>query len=176
MFVLISWILGFITPDYDWKNDYISELSLGKYGLIQKVNFIFCGLTVIGLCLLLATRTPNELVRLGWYLGSGMGILTALAGVWDTDEKRPNRTLTGKWHELVYHLGMLGTGAAYLLIGWGYRNVPTIMVSSLVVAVFDLLWWKFHTKLGIKPGVGQRVVIYSALLWVEVMVIWTMWQ
>ena len=45
-----------------------------------------------------------------------------------------------------------------------------------MVAVFDLLWWKFHTKLGMKPGMGQRIVIYSALLWIEAMTIWTMWR
>ena len=175
-FVLISLILGLITPGYDWENDYISELVLGKYGWVQKLNFFFCGVSIIGLCVLLAGRTTILLVKVGWYTGSLMGILILLAGVWDTDVKRETRTLAGRLHDWIYHMGILGTGMAYILIGWGYRNFPIVFIFSWTVATFNLIWWNFSGKLGIKQGIGQRTVIYSALMWIEVMAIWTMWQ
>ena len=176
LFVVVSWILGLITPDYDWKNDYISELVLGKYGWVQKLNFWVCGVSVSGICILLAGMSPILLVKLGWYIGSALGVVTALAGVWDTDVKRPLKTVAGRLHDYTYHVGILGTGFAYILVGWGYRSFPVILVFSWAVAAFDLIWWNFSEKLGIKQGVGQRMVIYSALLWIEVMAIWTMWR
>ena len=165
-----------VTPDYDWRNDYISELSLGKYGWVQKLNFWLCGVSVSGICILLAGMSPILLVKLGWYIGSALGVVSALAGVWDTDVKRPLKTVAGRLHDYTYHVGILGTGFTYILVGWGYRSFPVILVFSWAVAAFDLIWWNFSEKLGIKQGVGQRMIIYSALLWIEVMAIWTMWR
>jgi hypothetical membrane protein len=87
LFILVTLVLGKITPNYDWKKDYISELSLGKYGWVQKLNLIICGVSTVGLCMLLAGKTNLFLIKLGWYLGSLMGILTTLEGIWDTDVK-----------------------------------------------------------------------------------------
>ncbi len=175
-FVLIASLLSKITPNYSWKDDYISELSLGKYGWLQKLNFIICGFSVAVLSLLLASRTSILPVKLGWSLGLILGVLVALSGVWDTDFKRPLKTKAGKLHNQIYHLGMGGTGLAYFLIGWGYKDHPFILTFSWAVAIFDFLWWSYTDRLGIKPGIGQRVVIFSALIWVEVVAFWTLFS
>lgn len=176
LFILVTLILGIITPNYDWKKDYISELSLGKYGWIQKLNLIICGVLVVVLCILRAGKTNLLLVKLGWYLGSLMGILTALEGVWDTDVKKPLRTKAGRLHEHIYNLGMSGTGLAYFLIGLGYLNKPIIPIFSWTIAVFDYFWWNYSGKLRVKDGIHQRVVVFSTLVWVEVLAIWTLTQ
>jgi hypothetical protein len=176
LFILVTLILGIITPNYNWKKDYVSELSLGKYGWIQKLNLIICGFSTVWLCMLLAGKTNLLLVKLGWYLGSLMGILTILEGIWDTDVKKSARTKAGKLHEQIYNLGMSGTGLAYFLIGLGYINKPIIPIFSWTIAVFDYFWWNHSGKLGVKDGIRQRVVVFSTLIWVEVLAIWTFVQ
>ncbi|HLE48447.1 MAG TPA: DUF998 domain-containing protein [Patescibacteria group bacterium] len=174
LFILVTLILGAVTPNYNWKKDYISELSLGKYGWIQKFNFMICGILVVGLCVLLAGKTDILLVKLGWYLGTLMGILTALEGILDTDVKKSVRTKAGRLHEHIYNLGMSGTALAYFLIGLGYLNKPIIPIFSWTIAVFDYFWWNYSGKLGVKDGVRQRVVVFSTLLWVEVLAVWSL--
>jgi len=173
LFILTTSILGVITPNYDWKNNFISELSVGKYGWIQKLNFVICGISIIGLCVLLAGKADNLLIRSAWYLGSLMGIPIALAGVWDTDFKR-EKTRAGKLHNYVYRVGMIGTGLTYLLMGWGFKDKPIILVFSWMVAVFDYLWLKYSDRFKVKPGIGQRVIIFSSIMWVEILAIWTL--
>jgi hypothetical membrane protein len=173
IFILITSVLGIITPNYDWRKNYISELSLGKYGWIQKLNFIICGTSIMWLCIFLAGKTDNSIVKIAWYMGSIMGIPIALAGIWDTDFKRV-KTLAGRLHNQVYNIGMIGTGLTYFLMGLGYRNKPIILIFSWVIAVFDYLWWKYSEKLGVKPGIGQRIIIFSSIMWVEILAAWTL--
>lgn len=172
-FVIVVMILERITPNYDWKRDYISELALGKYGWMQKFNFIFCGICVAALCLLLAGNTVDPVLRLGWYLGSLLGFVTISAGIWDTDPRGGKPTRTGKIHDWIYQIGMFGVGAAYFLIGWGYRANLVIWSVSWGIAIFSWVWWQYGYKIGIPTGIAQRTVIYSALLWLSTMAVFT---
>lgn len=175
IFILVTLILGKITPKYDWQVRYISELSNGKYGWIMKMNFIMCGIVIIGLAIFMAGKTDSTIIKIAWYMASLLGIPIAFAGIFDTDvDGKPTRA--GKLHDFSYQIGMAGTGATYFLMGWGYRNFPLILVFSWLVAIFDLVWWKYSDKLGVKPGIGQRIVIFSTILWVEAIAIWTLGQ
>jgi len=175
IFILVTIILDKITPKYNWRVRYISELSNGKYGLMMKTNFILCGISIIGLCILMAGKTDSTVIKFAWYLGSFLGIAAACAGLFDTDVgDKPTRA--GKVHDYSYQVGMAGIGSTYFLMGWGYRNFPIVLIFSWLVAIFDLLWWKYSDKLGVKPGIGQRIVIFSAILWIEVLAIWSLGQ
>ena len=171
LFVVIVSILERVTPNYNWKTDYVSELSLGKYGWIQKANFIFCGVCVTGLCLMLAKQSPDIAIKVGWYLGSLLGFVTISAGVWDTDPHGKTFSRNGKIQDKAYQIGMAGIGAAYFLIGWGYRSNPLVMAVSWGVAIFSWIWWQYGYKIGIPTGIAQRTVIYSALLWLVAMAV-----
>lgn len=176
IFILTTIILGKITPNYDWESDYISELSLEKYGWVQKINFIISGILIMGLCINLAGKTNIFSIKLGWYLGSLLGTLMVLAGLWDTDEKRPLKTTVGRLHDWTYRLGIISIALAGFLIGWGYKSNIIILIFSWTIAVIYLLFRLYSKKLDVKPGIRQRVIKFSTLLWIEVIAIWTLVQ
>lgn len=173
IFILITTILGKITPKYNPSKNYISELSLGKYGLIQKINFLVNGLLISGLCVLLFANSSTLLIKLGWFLGIFVGIALFLSGVWDTDFGKPERTKAGKRHEYIYNLAIPCVGIAYFLIGWGYRNSVFILIFSWLIAVASFILYKNSDKFKIGRGISQRIVVFSAVLWIEILAILT---
>ncbi len=175
MFVVVVLVLERITPQYNWQEDYISELSLKKYGWVQKINFVVSGLLVAALAFSLSQQANIFWVKVGWVVGAFCGLITAAAGILDTDVKQPIKTRSGRLHDWTWYLGSPGLAVSYLLIGFGYKNHPLIFLGSVLVVVFDLVWFFYSSRLGIKPGIGQRMVIFSSLAWAEFLAIWTLW-
>jgi len=171
LFIVITIILGQITPNYSHKENYISELSLGKYGLIQKINFMVSGLLISGLGLFIATYSQNLVIKLGWGLAIIAGFLLVLTGIWDTDYDKPKRTMSGRIHDSIYNFMMPTTGVAYLLLGWGHKNNPIILILSWLIALSSFVLYKFSKKIGLKHGLSQRIVFFSAAVWMEILAI-----
>jgi len=176
LFVIITIFIGIITPNYSHKHNYISELSLGKYGWLQKINFIVSGLLISGLCLLLLSDSQSLIIKFGWGLGSIVGFSLFLTGVWDTDFGKPERTRAGKLHESVYNLAIPATGAVYFLLGWGYRTNPIILLFSWLIAVSSFVLYKFSERINLKHGVSQRIVVFSAIIWMEILALLTLFK
>jgi hypothetical membrane protein len=176
VFIVVTTILGKLTPNYSQRKNYISELSLGKYGFIQKINFIVNGLLISGLCVFLLINSSTLVTKLGWFLGIFTGIALFLSGIWDTDFGKPERTKAGKRHEFIYNLAIPCVGAAYFLVGWGYKNNLIILILSWAIAIVDFLLYKNSEKLGIEHGISQRVVVFSAVLWIEILAILTLFR
>jgi hypothetical membrane protein len=173
LFVVISLILGKITPRYNWKDNYISELAIGKYGIIQRLNFFACGISITGLSLFLSLETNNPSVKLAWGFGLLLGITIILAGVWNTDTKEGPKTKSGILHNWTYYIGTLGASLAILLVGWGYRTNLTILILSWAVAILHFIIWLCYKKSCIREGLAQRVVVFSRMLWIELIAIWS---
>lgn len=176
LFIVIVLILERVTPNYEWRQRYISELSLYKFGWIQKINFVVSGLLITSLCIALFQIVTIPLVKIGWLVGALCGLATAAAGVWDTEIGMPRKSRTGKLHDWTWYIGSPGLAASFLCIGLGYAGHAWILVGSMLVVIFDLVWFRWSGKLGIKPGVGQRMVIFSSLAWSVILALWTMWQ
>ncbi len=175
LFIIVVSVLERVTPNYDWRKNYISELSLGKYGWVQRLNFWISGISVFGLCQMMSAASKTELLSFGWQMGSLLGLVMIAAGVWNTDPRGTTKpTTSGRLHDWTFHVGMFGIFAAYILVGWGYLSrAPLITVVTWGIAVFDLVWWRTGHRWKIPIGISQRIVMYLALLWLDVIAIWT---
>lgn len=175
IFIVITFILGFLTPDYSHKDNFISELSLKKYGWIQKINFLISGILIAGLCFLVAYYSTNIILKIGWYLGTLVGISLFFIGIFDTDFGLVGRNLSGKIHEFIYlKIGIPIVGAVYFVLGWGYQNTPVIWIFSWILAILSFIIYQFGRQLGIKIGISQRIIVFLAIIWLEMLAIKTL--
>lgn len=172
LFLVVVMILERITPNYDWRNNYVSELALGKYGWVQKINLVVYGIWLVGLSFVLANGSGVW----GWYPGILAGLVTVCAGILDTNPKGQTKTLIGTLHDWTYYIGTLATGSVFLLVGWELRNNLIFLLFSWLIAIFNLAWWILAPKFGVEDGVAQRVVIYLSIFWLVTMALWTMWR
>lgn len=174
LFILISEFIGFITPNYNWRKNYISELSTLKYGWWQKLNFLICGVSIATACMLLSGQSETVILRISLLLASVMGVFIVMAGVWDTDYNTSAKTMAGRIHGWVYQTGIFGVGITYILMGFGFIDNIFVATVSWATALVSLVWWKYSYKINVPKGIGQRFVIYLAILWFEVLGIWTL--
>ncbi len=172
IFIVVITVLGIITPGYNNEDNYISELSLKKYGFVQKINFIITGILIAGICISLARNAEVAFAQIGWCLGAVTGTSLALMGVFDTDYGKSKRDLPGKIHDTFYTLSVFTTGAAYLLVGLGYIKNPTILALSWAIAAVNYILWKFSTRSSMKPGISQRIIVFSSMVWFEILATW----
>jgi hypothetical membrane protein len=172
VFIIVTLILGWATPNYSHKEHFISQLSLGKYGKVQKINFIVSGSLISALCIWSSIYSSDSIMKIGWAFGGVVGICLFLTGIWDTDFGLSQRTRAGKIHEIIYtKIAVPATGAAYFILGYGYRHIPAIIFSSWSVAIFSFLIYRFSKKIGITNGVAQRIVVFLAVIWIEILAI-----
>lgn len=175
IFLVVTLILSFLTPNYSYRENYISELSCRKHGKIQKANFFISGLLFSALCLLLVLRSTDQIIKIGWCFGIVVGMSIITTGIWDTDFGKSKRTLAGKIHEFIYtSIGVPSTGAIYFVLGWGYRRIPLVLIISWAVAIFSFVIYKFGNRFHIKIGIAQRIVVFLAVIWIEALAILTL--
>lgn len=172
LFILLSVILGKITPHYSWKDNYLSELAIGKYGIIQRLNFFICGISIIGLGILLASGANDPIIKLAGKSTILYGITVFLAGVWNTDAKGDQNTKTGKLHNWTFYLGMAAINLVFLLISWASRSNLVVSTLSWAIVIFNAVAWLSSKKLGVRDGITQRAVIFLTLIWLEFISLW----
>jgi|SRR3989344_7990844 len=172
LFLLVVSVLERVTPNYDWRRNYVSELALKKYGWMQRMNLVIYGVWLVILSLVLAQKSQAG----GWLWGIMAGAVTIGAGIWNTNAQGEALTLPGKIHNWMYRIGTLATGGVLLVVGWEFKSHPAIWAWSWGVAVFNLLWWTLAPRLGVKLGIAQRMVIYTTTVWLTIMAAWIMWR
>src|SRR3989344_3449607 len=65
LFLLVVSVLERVTPNYDWRRNYVSELALKKYGWMQRMNLVIYGVWLVILSLVLAQKSQAG----GWLWG-----------------------------------------------------------------------------------------------------------
>jgi hypothetical membrane protein len=175
LFISVASVLERVTPDYDWRQNYISELSLGKFGAVQRTSFVVSGLLIISLTLYLVTISRTKLLKAGWLAGALVGLSLVSAGIWNTDVRELTRTTAGIIHEWGYWFGMIGATLACLLAAMGNWRNKIILAYSVAKAAFAtyMIAYGWHW---FDPGIYQRLLLYSLLMWVEIVAAWTMWR
>lgn len=170
IFIIATILLGIITPEHRSKENYISELSLGKYGWIQKINFIICGLSIFGLSYLIFNISQTSVERVGWTLGFVIGSGMIILGIFDTSYGLRKKTVGGSIHEFVY-MNVLSPsiGIAYFILGWAYRNDLIITLLSWTIGIISLLFFKFTDKLKLGIGTSQRIIVFMTVVWIELL-------
>lgn len=119
LFTILVIVASLLRPGYSQTHNFVSDLGVGPYALIQNLNFIIFGLLSLGLALGLRTGLPNpesRSTRAGVFLVFLFGLLVMLAGVF------PEDYLSQVPHNLVSAFAFLSIIAAQLLVWKGLKN------------------------------------------------------
>ncbi|MEG3225264.1 MAG: hypothetical protein BME94_07050 [Methanobacteriales archaeon Met13] len=119
LFTLLVIVASIIRPEYSQIHNFVSDLGVGPYAIIQNTNFIIFGLLSIGLSLGLRGGLPTPQGRslkagISFVIIFGLGIL--FAGVF------PENYLSQGPHNLVSATAFISIIAAQLLIWQGLRK------------------------------------------------------
>jgi hypothetical membrane protein len=169
LFTLVVVIASLLRPGYSQTHNFISDLGVGSYAVIQNANFVAFGLLSIGFALGLRGGLPGPQGRslkagIGFVAIFGLGIV--FAGVF------PEDYLSEIPHTLASSIAFLSIIAAQLLIWKGLRHTDTAtwgryrlysLISGLLS--FILVWFSSSTTC---PGAAQRIFLAVPLLWIEV--------
>jgi hypothetical protein len=167
LFVSVVLVLERVTKNYDWTTHYISELSLREHGIFQRSNFVISGLLIVVLCLFLAFISPSPIGKAGWIAGALVGVSMISAGIWNTDVRQATRTTAGIIHEWGYWIGVAGTTLVMVLVAIANRQNRFVLTYSIIQALFSVYMIVYGGH-WIKSGIYQRLLLYSMLLWIEI--------
>ncbi len=169
LFTIVVIVASLLRPGYSQTANFISDLGVGSYAVIQNANFVIFGLLSIGFALGLREGLPAPLRRalkagIGLVILFGLGIIGA--GVF------PEDYLSEVPHTLASSIAFLAIIAAQLLIWQGLRHADTATWSryrlySLMSGIlsFVLVWFSSSTAY---PGAAQRIFLAVPWLWIEV--------
>ncbi len=169
LFTLMVILASLLRPGYSQTNNFVSDLGVGSYAVIQNANFVVFGLLSIGFALGLREGLPAPLGRalnaaIVLVVLFGLGIIGA--GIF------PEDYLSESPHTLVSSIAFLAIIAAQLLIWQGLRHADTAtwgryrlysLISGLLS--FVLVWFSSSTAY---PGAAQRIFLAVPWLWIEV--------
>jgi Protein of unknown function (DUF998) len=167
-----AWLLP-LASEYRLVGDNISELALGRYGLVQTVAFVISGLGVIGLAYAIRRLTAGSR---GSVVGSlfigiyGLGALVvAIFPTERIDSKADvwSQSTTGWIHTLTAFVAYLGVIAGMLVLTWTFARHadwrPLALGSALLAgAALALL---FVQAEGPWVGLMQRLLITAISGW-----------
>ncbi|MGZ4949027.1 MAG: DUF998 domain-containing protein [Halobacteriota archaeon] len=169
LFTIVVVIASLLRPGYSQTHNFVSDLGVGPYAVIQNVNFVVFGLLSIGLALGLRGGFPAPQRRsleagVGLVVLFGVGVV--FAGVFQEDY------LSAVPHTLASSIAFLSIIVAQLLIWQGLKNAETAVwgkyrTYSLVSGLlsFVLVWFSSSTAY---PGAAQRIFLAVPWLWIEV--------
>jgi len=169
LFTVLVVVASFLRPGYSEIHNFISDLGVGPYAIIQNANFVIFGLLSIGFALGLRGGLPapqGRAMKAGVLLVIIFGFGILYAGVF------PETYLSGSPHTLASSIAFLSIIAAQLLIWrglqsadraeWGrYRTYS--LISGLLSLI--LVWFSSSTDF---PGAAQRIFIAVPWIWIEV--------
>ncbi len=169
LFTLVVILASLLRPGYSQTNNFVSDLGVGSYAIIQNANFVVFGLLSIGFALGLREGLPAPLGRalnaaIGLVVLFGLGIIGA--GVF------PEDYLSEAPHTLASSIAFLAIIAAQLLVWLGLRSKDTAVwgryrMYSLASGLlsFVLVWFSSSTAY---PGAAQRIFLAVPWLWIEI--------
>jgi len=172
LFIILVIIASLLRSGYSQIYNFISDLGVGPYAIIQNANFVIFGLLIIGFALGLRGGLPSpkkRALKVGVWLVviSGLGVL--FAGVF------PENYLGGRPHNMVSATSFLTIIAAQLLIWRGLKSADnafwgryrTYSLVSGFLSIILLLVLRV-TIGGDYQGVAQRAFLAVPWIWIEV--------
>lgn len=173
LFMLLVIVASLLRPGYSQIHNFISDLGIGPYAIIQNSNFVVFGLLSIGFALGLRDGLPvpqaRSLKACVWLVVIfGFGIL--FAGVF------PEDYLLGAPHTLASSTAFLSIIAAQLLIWRGLRSEDSAawsryreysLTSGLLSIVMLVLLQVAISATGAYQGLAQRAFLLP-WIWIEV--------
>lgn len=172
LFTILVIAASLLRPGYSQIYNFISDLGVGPYAIIQNINFVIFGLLVI--CFAFGLRdglpVPQEKVLKAsvWFvIIFGLGVL--FAGVF------PENYFFQGPHNLASAIAFLSIIAAQLLIWRGLKNVDnsvwrgyrTYSLVSGLLSIILLLVLRVAIG-GDYQGAAQRAFLAVPWIWIEV--------
>jgi hypothetical membrane protein len=166
-------VASLLQPGYSQTINFVSDLDVGPYALIQNVNFVIFGLLSLGLALGLRSSLPapqGRTLKAGVWLVIIFSLGVLFAGVF------PEDYLSQGPHNLVSATAFLSIIAAQLLIWrglkntdstvWGVYRTYSLISGFLSFALLILLRVAIFTD--ITPGLAQRAFLAVPWIWIGV--------
>ena len=167
LFVVTAFVLGAIEPDYSPVRNTISELALGSHGVVQTVNFAFCGILIAGLGVTL-WRVGPPAFRGARYAAAAitlMGAVLLLSAFIATDPLHSaNPTVEGTVHNGIFLIGMLGMISAQLVVGVSNLR-STYGIYSVLSGIASFVGLAGVIGSANSSGLAQRVLVVLVMLW-----------
>lgn len=174
--VASAWLLPF-GSEYGWRDDYVSELALGRFGWVQTIAFFVAGLGVLSLAFALRAATRGvwgSTVGPGLFAINGVALLACAVFPTDPVAATPNLstlTASGIVHIAAAMLGLLTAVAAMVVLTWTFARLSewhgvVIWSALLATAAVSLLFAQAMQA----PWVGltQRFLTTVIAVWVAV--------
>jgi len=189
LFIAIFLIEGWRRPEYKPIYHMVSSLSIGRSGWIQIINFILCGISILGLAAGLRMINDSGNVSLfGFTMMIILGVSLIGAGIFVTDpvlgypiSSDDNVTLTGTLHNVFSLVVFISLPIVIVIMlnsfsdelswkGWAVYSIITLVlfiiffISFMTASVFLEMG-----KVNIAPiGLLQRITIIIGWSWIAV--------
>jgi len=172
LFTFLVIVASFLRTDYNQIYNFVSDLGVGPYSIIQNVNFVIFGLLVIVFSLGLRSGlsvSQGRALKAGIWFVTIFGLGVLFAGVF------PEDYLSGVPHNLVSATAFLTIIAAQLLIWKGLKNADnyiwgkyrTYSLISGLLSIVLLLVLRVAIG-GDYQGLVQRLFLAVPWIWIEV--------
>ncbi len=172
LFTILVIIESLLRPDYSQIYNFVSDLGVGPYAIIQNVNFIIFGLLSIGFAFGLKEGLPSpqgKALKAGIWLVAIFGLGVFFTGVF------PLNYLSEIPHFIASFIEFISIIAAQLLIWKGLRSADSAFwgryrVYSLISGILSIILLVIYISLitANYHGVLQRLFLTVHWIWIEV--------
>jgi hypothetical protein len=170
-----AWLLPLVS-EYSLVSDSISELSLGRFGLVQAAAFVLSGLGVLGLAYALRQFTAGAWGSLaGSLLVAVYGVGAILAGIFPTDRidspaDLASLSTTGTIHSGAALASFLCITAGMVVLAWTFSRAARWRsllpwAAILATAAVSLMLGQFFEPQGPWVGITQRGLVTLIAVW-----------
>jgi hypothetical membrane protein len=174
IFTILVVLSSFLRQDYSQIQNFVSDLGVGPYALLQNINFIIFGILSIGLALGLRIGLPdlkNKSQKLGIWFVILFGLGVMLAGIF------PENYLSQVPHNLVSATAFISIIAAQMLIWrglkhedetvWGSYRTYSLISGLLSIILVILLRVSMAYFLDYQ-GAVQRLFLAVPWIWIGI--------
>lgn len=176
--VASAWILPLFS-EFDLIGDHISELVLGRFGLVQALALLLVGFATLGLGYVLMRLTSGTRgATFGSLLISLYGAAGVVSALFPTDEVRgsvafDSMSMTGLIHSMAALVGFVAVVAGMLILTWRFRELVAwrpILTLSVLHAGGALALLFVQTQ-GPLVGLMQRLLVTVVGSWLIIVAV-----
>lgn len=165
LFLINAIALGIITPNYSNRTMAISQLVHGKFGYLQTVNFILCGLLSLVLAIYVHRLNYATVDKMLVTVGAiTFGLCLVLVGLFPTD-KIGESTTVGKIHSIVFISSVLIQGILQIIFALRHlsEGMGIYLLVSGVITLVGLVLMSLTPNI---RGIAQRSLVLAIALWI----------
>jgi hypothetical membrane protein len=174
IFTVLVIIASLIRPGYSQTYNFVSDLGLGPYAIIQNINFVFFGLLTIIFAFSLKGGFPDpqkRSLKIGIWLVIIFGLGVLFAGVF------PEDYLSQGPHNLVSATAFVSIIAAQILVWQGLKSADDLvwakyrnysLVSGLLSLILVIVLKMAISDFSDYQGLAQRAFLAVPWIWVEI--------